>query len=307
MKRLFTSFLFVLLGGLVLCAETYTPETVPNPRTADALSSVANPDGVLSAEEVMHLERICQKIDSISEVELAVVAVKDIGDAEAFDFALKLFNLWGVGDKEKNTGLMLFLATDSRQVQIITGDGLEGLMPDGECSLVIDDMLLDLKADRFGAALITGSKSLGERLTTQEALEELLLDAHRREPNGLPWSGLSNFLTLGLGIYGFRWWRKKKCPQCSKRTLKLIKSEVVTEATLSTTGKGVHHYKCETCGHTFQEAYNIPKKVPESTDSDYDGGGYSSRSSYSSGRSSFGGGGSFGGGHSSGGGAGRRF
>lgn len=308
MKRILTSFLLALVGSLMLFAERYTPETVPNPRVVDSLSCVCNPDSILTVEEVMKLERICAKIDSLSEVELAVVALHDIGDAEAFDFALELFNHWGVGNKVKNTGVMLFLTTKSRQVQIITGDGIEGLLPDGECSLTIDEMIDDLKVDKFGAALITGAKSIGTKVTTQEAREELLLDNKTPEPNGLPWSGLSNLLTVGLGVYGFRWWRKKKCPKCSKRSLKVLKNETVCEATFSTTGKGVILYRCEGCGHTFEESYVIPKKVAASSSSDdYSDDGYSG-GGFSSGRSSFGGGGgSFGGGHSSGGGAGRSF
>lgn len=308
MKRLLASFLFVLLSTLMLFAESYTPKTVPNPRTVDSLSNVCNPDSILTAEEVMKLERICAKIDSLSEVELAVVALHDIGDAEAFDFALTLFNHWGVGNKVKNTGVMLFLTTKSRQVQIITGDGIEGILTDAECSLTIDEMITDLKANKFGAALITGSKSIGTKVTSQAAREELLLDTKTRKPNGLPWSGLSNLLTIGLGVYGYRWWRKKKCPKCSKRSLKVLKNEVVCEASYSARGKGVILYRCEDCGHTFEETYSIPKKVQAaSSDSSYSGGSYSG--GYSSGRSSFSSsrGGSFGGGHSSGGGAGRSF
>lgn len=315
MKRVLTSFLFALVGTLMLFAETYTPQTVPNPRVVDSLSNVCNPDSVLTIEEVRQLERICHQIDSLSEVELAIVVLKDIGEAEAFDFSLELFNYWGVGDKVKNTGVMLFLATEARQVQIITGDGIEGILPDAECSLTIDEMIDDLKAGNFGPALITGAKSIGKKVTTQKAREELLLDAKLPEPSGMPWNGLSGLFAMGLGGYGFSWWRKKKCTKCSKRTLVVISEKVIKRSTISEKGLGSRTYRCENCGHVFTEEYTIPMKASVSSgksSSGYSGfGGGSSFTSRSSGGGGFGGGsfggGSFGGGHSSGGGAGRSF
>lgn len=305
MKRIFTVILLVLLGTMILFAKVYTPQTIPNPRLVDASSNICNPDSILTAEEVAKLQGICDKIYSLSEVQLAVVTLKDIGEATAFDFALTLFNHWGVGSRQRNTGVLLFLATESRQVQIITGTGIEGVLPDAECSSSIDEMIDELKSNKFGPALITGAKSIGTKVTTQNALEELLLDSDIPEPNGQPWSGMANLLTLGLGLYGFYWMRKQKCPKCSKRTLKLIKSEVTRRATFSSAGQGVRHYRCTTCGHTFSESYSIPKKQLKSSGGGFSGGSFTG-SSFSSGGSSFGGG-SFGGGHSSGGGAGRSF
>lgn len=309
MKRIFTTFIFAIIATITLMAKTYTPQTVPNPRDVDATAVVCNPDSIISIEEVMKLESIAAKIDSLSEVELAVVALKDIGEADAFDFAVELFNTWGIGKKEKNTGVLLFISgtvPGQRDFVIMTGDGIEGILTDAECTIIRDESIEFLAKDQYGAGLIKAAKMVGERVTTQEALEELLLDSKLPEPSGAPWSGISNLLTIGLGIFGIHEYRKKKCPQCNKRTLKVLKDEVTSKATYTKSGKGIRHYQCTKCGHTFSEAYTIPRKVQASS---------SSSSSYGGGSSSFGGGGSyrssgggsFGGGHTSGGGARGKF
>lgn len=301
MKRILTTFLIALFGCLALMAESYSPKTVPNPRDVDAHAYVCNPDSILSAEEVKKLESICTKIDSLSEVELAVVAIKDIGDANAYDFALDLFNTWGIGNKEKNTGVLLFLATGPRKVQIITGDGIEGILPDGECSLTIDEMIDDLRNDNFGAGLITGAKSIGTKVTTMEARTELLLDNHLPEPSGAPWSWLAWLTGLGGAGYIGSYYLKKKCPQCGERELKVTQDKILKQATRKSQGQGQRTYTCKKCGHVFTEQYVIPMLPPPTSSS-----GGSSSGGFSSGGSSWGGG-SFGGGHSSGGGAGRSF
>lgn len=304
MKRIFTTLVFAIVSIIAMMAETYTPKTVPNPRTSDATAFVCNPDSILTPEEAMKLQEISAKIDSLSEVEVVYVALKDIGEADAFDFAVDLFNHWGIGKKEKSTGVLIFISgtvPGQRDFVINTGDGVEGILPDAECSIIRDAAIEFLAKDEYGKGLITAAKMVGERVTTLEAREELLLGTKLPEPTGAPWSSLSGLLTIGLGIFGVREYRKKKCPQCTKRMLTIVKDEITREPTYSTSGQGTRHYKCNHCGHTFTETYTIPKKVYISDDDGSSGGSYSSRSSYSSG------GGSFGGGHTSGGGARGKF
>lgn len=302
MKRFLTFTFSILIGCLSLMAEAYTPQTVPNPRTADAHSNVCNPDAILSPEEVVQLQAVCDKIDHYSEVELAVVALADIGEADAYDFSLELFNHWGIGRKGRNTGVLLFLTTGTRRVQIITGTGIEGILPDGECSLTIDEMIDDLRANRWGPGLIAGAKSIGRKVTTQAAREELLLDHTLPEPSGAPWNWMAWLTALGGIGYFFHYYLKRPCPRCKERTLK-VRKEIIRPATTRATGLGANHYTCTHCGHTFSENFTIPRR-PEPPSGGapiiIGGGGY---------RGGGGGfsGGSFGGGFSGGGGAGRSF
>lgn len=305
MKRILTLLLLYIICGSLAFAESYEPQTVPNPRDINATAYVANPDTVLSYAEVLELERIAAKIDSVSEVELCVVALRDIGEAEAFDFAYELANLWGVGKKERNTGILMLLAVDSRDIQIVTGKGIEGIMTDAQCSLTIDEMIEDLSENRFGDGLIAGAKSIGRKVTTSNAQAELLFGTHYEEPTEAPWNVMSGLLALfGVG-YGGSYYLKRKCRKCGERTIKLVKNEVLLAATRRNSGKGRRHYVCQTCGDTFTEDYVIPRK-PD--DSNFGGGPVI----ISGGGRSFGGGGgfsggSFGGGSFGGGGAGRHF
>lgn len=285
-------------------AETYTPESVPNPRDRDAAAFVCNPDGILTEEEVAELQRIAEKIDSISQVELCVVALRDIGDAEAFDFALKLANLWGVGKKEKDTGVLMLLALDNRDVQIVTGDGVQGILTDGVCGHILDGMLGDLADGRYGAGLIVGAKDIGRRMTTNDALVELLLDRHYEEPSEAPWN-LFSLLSAMFGVgYAGSYYLRRKCRKCGNRTLKKISDVVVQRPTRRASGYGVRKYRCTTCGDEITERYAIPR-LPDDSNLGGSGGVFIGGGGHFSGGGF--GGGSFGGGSFSGGGAGRHF
>jgi len=169
--------LYILLFlSLTAYSASYAPADVPNPKSTDYRTCVANPDGILSDAACAVLNQIGQQLQKEVEVELAVVAIDEMKNADAEGFALKLFNTWGVGNKDKNTGIMILLVTGSRDIRIQTGGGLEGLLPDGKCGEIIDVYMLDdLSNNRWNEALIAGAQTILDELTTDAAKTELLL------------------------------------------------------------------------------------------------------------------------------------
>ena len=54
------------------------------------------------------------------------------------EYALELGRKWGVGDGEKDTGVVLLLATDDREAAISVGYGLEGAVTDAQSGILLD-------------------------------------------------------------------------------------------------------------------------------------------------------------------------
>ncbi len=81
---------------------------VPNPRTTDGKAFVADPDHLLSADERNAIQEAAEQLHTLTGVEMVTVLLDDIGEADAFDFAYDLFNEWGIGDSETNTGVLHF-------------------------------------------------------------------------------------------------------------------------------------------------------------------------------------------------------
>ena len=294
MRRLF--LFFAVLCCLTMQAVVYTPETVPNPRANDTIAFVANPDNILSPEEVANIQTVAEALYCLAGVEMVTVALDDIGEAFAFDFSVDLFNLWGIGDKETNTGVLIFFTMQQHDIRITTGKGLEGILTDAACSnIVYDNIIPLLREGRFGDGLLAGNKAVYNRLNNQKALEELLLGYRPKQPDEQPWKGLgiASFVIAILALLVY--WAAPRCPKCKKKGAKTV-DEVIVRATYTAAGRGIHHHTCLACGHKWDESYTIPKLTRSSS-----GGG----SSYGGGYS--GGGGSFGGGSTSGGGAGGKW
>ena len=296
MRRSALFLLFFALFTAPLYGVVYTPETVPYPRANDTIAFVANPDHILSATEVAAIQDVAERLYRLAGVEMVTVALDDIGEAFAFDFSVDLFNRWGIGDKETNTGVLIFFTMQQHDIHITTGDGLEGLLTDAACSqIVYDDIIPLLREGRFGEGLLVGNQAISKRLTTQHALEELMLGYRPKEADEQPWKGLgwASFIVAILALLVY--WAAPRCPKCKKKGAK-TRDEVIVHATYSAAGRGIHHHTCISCGHKWDEPYKISKltKSSSSGGSSYGGGGYS-------------GGGSYGGGHTSGGGAGGKW
>lgn len=308
MKRIHIFFTFLLLG-LTTQAAVYTPTTLPNPKANDRYNYVCNPDEIVATNDVLLLNRLARQLEDSTEVELCVVAVNSIGENDAFDFCYEVFQRWGIGKEGKNTGVLVFLAIESRDIRIMTGGGIEGILTDAICNEIIrQTMFSPLRNADYSDALVLGALRIYEICTNGAVPEELrqMTSATNRyhyadESEDNAWVELLYFVGIPSLIFAViiaLLLMPKKCPKCGKRSLKKTSEQIINRATTRKEGLGVRTYCCKHCGHQEQKTYIIPKEVPAVI---ITGGG--SRGGFGGG--SFGGG--FGGGSTFGGGAGGKF
>ncbi len=69
------------------------------------------------------------------------VTVDTTSPNTTFDYALALFNEWGIGDAQKNNGLLVLLAIGDDDYYTIEGTGLERNLPTSELSALWNEYL----------------------------------------------------------------------------------------------------------------------------------------------------------------------
>ncbi len=167
MRQIFTLIIAVLATIVAGHAAVYTPAQVPDVHRADRRDFVANPDGILSPRAVAYIDSTLQALRQSTSVEAMVVAVDDITDPDdASDFATELFTLWGLGKSDKDNGLLILLVKDAHKVQIRTGYGLEGALPDIACARIIREVMTPaFRQDNYDAG-ICGAVAMIDRILT---------------------------------------------------------------------------------------------------------------------------------------------
>ncbi|MHA4741758.1 TPM domain-containing protein [Dyadobacter sp. MSC1_007] len=165
---------FLLLLGINGYAQTYTIETIPNPKKSASPDYVSNPDQILSADAVEQINSILRTLEDSTTAQVAVVCVNSIGEAVPKDFATALFKKWGLGYQQKNNGLLVLLVKDQHRIEMETGYGLEGVLPDAVCKRIqVEKMVPQAKTGNFDGAVIDGSREIARLISEPEAKAEV--------------------------------------------------------------------------------------------------------------------------------------
>ncbi|MDO4511596.1 MAG: TPM domain-containing protein [Bacteroidales bacterium] len=112
--------------------------------------------GVLG-DSIRGLEDDLRRYAAEVPVQIAVVTLSDIGANDALKVASEIGNKWGVGDKEKDNGVVILIQPKTEKaegkVAIAPGAGLKQVLSDEACNRIIEDIMVpQLKAgDYYGA------------------------------------------------------------------------------------------------------------------------------------------------------------
>ena len=135
-------FILVMMGALSLSAGVYNPNTIPIPENGEYPSYISNPDGILSDSICAVINRKLYRLEDSTGVKTLIMVIEHIEGDDPHQFSLQVGNLYGIGSKEENTGLILTLATLDRSYCIMPGRGLEGEIPDITCYRIGEHVMI---------------------------------------------------------------------------------------------------------------------------------------------------------------------
>jgi uncharacterized protein len=105
------------------------------PKPTGAVNDFA---GVISTQHKNGMETLAREVLEKTGTAIVVATVATIGDNTPSDYANRLYQIWGIGKKGEDKGVLIFLAVKERQVRIETGYGVEGILPDGLAGEILD-------------------------------------------------------------------------------------------------------------------------------------------------------------------------
>jgi uncharacterized protein len=154
-------FLAVLFAVVLMtsCGEGDKKCDIPErPSPATLVNDYA---GVLSKGERQSLEAKLVDYANASTTQIVVVTVKSLCGYEVSDYAFKLGDKWGVGQKDKDNGVVIIVkpktgdAEDEKgKVFIAPGRGLEGVITDLDADAIVqNEMIPSFKSNNYYAAL----------------------------------------------------------------------------------------------------------------------------------------------------------
>ncbi|MCB0596426.1 MAG: TPM domain-containing protein, partial [Phaeodactylibacter sp.] len=182
MNRFLLLFLFLLPACLALAQTAYTVETIPDPKESGG-GYVSNPDLVLSTADVARLNGLIAELEGNATAQVAIVVVNSIGEDNPKEFATRLFQHWGIGQADKDNGLLIFTVMDQRRTEFETGYGLEGVLPDAICYRIgMQELVPYFRQGQYGQGLYAATARIKATLEDPAALEEIRSELRGNEP-----------------------------------------------------------------------------------------------------------------------------
>lgn len=226
MKRL--AAIVMIFMAVTLTAFAVGVAELKNVHLEDARRYVTDPFGVMSPAQVAEADAIIGRIWQQTSVELLTVVVDESEDDDPNTMSTEIFTDWGIGKKDKDNGVLLFIDNANRQVVIRTGYGVEGVLPDIICGRIIRNTIVpEIRRDGVGAGVIAGLSEIEKVLTNPEYAEELRssIPNDQLQPGlqgDMDWSTSDTILILLMagGVIAFFFYMSRKaqgptkCPKC---------------------------------------------------------------------------------------------
>jgi uncharacterized protein len=258
--------LIPLLLIAALGAEPLT--SIPNPRTRDG-TWVTDMTGTLRADTIARLNTTIGEFERTNGAEMAVVVIRSLDGLSIEESAAKLFELWGIGKKSKDNGLLLLWSTGDRRIRVEVGYGLEGVLPDGKVGQILDAYVMPkFRSGQFDEGVLAGVDALLSAARSEPVnLPSPRSESYEGSSRGVVAAVISLFaaVPIGLGsLVGFRKWRRfrrRRCPACQMQMTRLAETdddallEAGQQAEERVGSVDYDVWKCGACGHHFTLRY----------------------------------------------------
>jgi uncharacterized protein len=133
MRAVVCLLLLAFYGGVALAADPLPP------KPADYVEDTA---GILRPATRSALARQLAQFERDTSNQVLVATFPKVpADYAMEDFTQRTAAAWGVGQKERDNGVVLFIFPQDRKMRIEVGYGLEGAIPDATAKSIIDGIL----------------------------------------------------------------------------------------------------------------------------------------------------------------------
>ena len=158
--------LFLLL--LIFIASIALADDVPG------YSSYVNDyAGVITEKDKTSMEEVAKEVEEKTGAQIAVLTVKSMEPYASIDeFGMAVAEKWKVGEKGKDTGIIIILAMEERKVRIEVGYGLEGIFNDARVGRILDNTIIPyFRGGDFSAGLRRGMFKIADTIGTEMNVE----------------------------------------------------------------------------------------------------------------------------------------
>jgi uncharacterized protein len=119
-------------------------------------------------------QNINNQLEDLSDstgIQLAVLTIPTLEGEVLESYSMKVAETWELGSAEKDTGVLLLIALEERSIRIEVGYGLEGVLTDTKCGLIIRNVIApEFRNGNYQAGIVNAVNNMVGLVKGDESL-----------------------------------------------------------------------------------------------------------------------------------------
>jgi uncharacterized membrane protein YgcG len=150
----------LLFAGVGLGQPATAQTAADLPARPVPFTFVTDQGKLMSATDAKKLDGGLRSYAEKTGTQVVVVTVPSLGGRSVADYGRALGTAWGVGQRDKNNGVVVLLSAQEHKVTIQPGSGLASVITPAVTSRIIDEMTPAFKQGNYFAGLRSGLNTL---------------------------------------------------------------------------------------------------------------------------------------------------
>lgn len=163
------SALLLMLLMMIGFVHAAAAAVIPNHTEAFYVNDFSH---ILSDESENYILNVNLDLHQKTGAQVVVVTLESLNGENLEQFATDMFRAYGIGDREKNNGILLLVVSGDRELRIEVGYGLEGVINDAKAGRILDDFVIPyLKDNLWDQGIVNGFDAVIQEICKEYNVE----------------------------------------------------------------------------------------------------------------------------------------
>ncbi len=139
---------FLLVTISLLIFNTLGAQDIPE--KPPKIRPVIDYADILSESEETHLNQKLMRYSDTTSSGIVIVTLTSIGGYDIMDYAIRLGEQWGIGQADRDNGVLILIAKNDKKMAIATGYGMEATVTDAATTIIREEIMApEFRQERY--------------------------------------------------------------------------------------------------------------------------------------------------------------
>lgn len=194
---------WVVSAALTVLAPLAFASALEVPKAPSLNKPIVDQTATLTNDQIDTLTQQINNSRQHKDYQFGILIIKTLDGQAIEDYSLQVAREWGIGEKDKNNGVLLLVAKDDRRLRIEVGRGLEGDLTDVESGRIIRNTITpQFKKGDYFSGISLGVQNIAAQLEGRPQADTSA-QTNRSDKSGGMAELVGFMLFAGFGVFSW--------------------------------------------------------------------------------------------------------